>query len=883
MGEVYRARDTRLGRDVALKTLPAALTADRDRLQRFDREARLLAALNHPNIAVIYGVETMDAGLEATHPQHALVLELVEGPTLAERIARGPMSIPDALAMARQIAAALDAAHEKGIVHRDLKPANIKLTSAGVVKVLDFGLARATKPERAIDESGAATTAVGMTGDGTVLGTAPYMSPEQARGESVDKRTDIWAFGCVLYEMLSGRQTFAERTIADTLAAIIHRDPDWSILPAATPEEIRRLLARCLEKDPARRQRDIGDVGHALDAPFDATLHDKPASTRRALVVGLAVAAAAAAAIAFAALTWTRSGGGNAESVTRLFIPLSSADSVSWASQPLTISPDGRRIAYAANGRLYVRALDALDPIPVAGTEPSRVQQGGREAGSAGAPFFSPDGEWLAYVQAGEIRKVAIAGGPPVTIAPSPVGLASGWWSEPDSMLFGAFDIDRRTGGVWRLPAAGGAPKLVIPAERGQIVMAPQLVAGGRDILFTSATAGRWDEAEVSVYSMDRGTREVLIRGGLGALYVSSGHLIYGSRGTLYAVRFDPASRRVERSPVPVVRGVAQPSTAGAWRGPLFAVSTNGTLVYLPEAAVTIRRVPVWVDRQGNEEPLPAEPRAYQTPRISPDGRRVAFDMRDQENDVWLWDFAGRRLTRLSFDRLTGGTALWSRDGQFVVFGPNLSGIQNLVRQRADGTGEVERLTSSPNAQMADAFSADGRQIVFEEADPKSKFDLRILTLCDKNGSHALLQTPFNEQNADLSADGRWLAYQSDESGRPEVYVRPFPDVASARWQVSPSGGTRPLWSRDGRELFYLDTERRLTVVSVRSAQGFSTEAPTTLFDTTPFGLQGIGRNFDISPDGRRFLFVKSLPAPPDARRFVVVQRWFDELNQLVP
>jgi serine/threonine-protein kinase len=414
--------------------------------------------------------------------------------------------------------------------------------------------------------------------------------------------------------------------------------------------------------------------------------------------------------------------------------------------------------------------------------------------------------------------------------------------------------------------------------------MTPQMLPGGMHILLTLSEGSNWDDADIVVQSLKDGGRQILVHGGVAGRYVNSGHLIYGHSGSLHAVRFDLSTRRVSGPAVPVVSGIAQATSGGAWGGLEYAVSDTGTLAYVPAAAVAIRRVLVWVDRSGREEQVPAEPRAYEYPRISPDGARVLVESRDEQNDLWSWDLVRGTLTRVTFNRRSGGPGVWTHDGTHVLFGPDRRGIINIFQQHFGGTGSEERLLTSPNTQYADVVSPDGRWLVYEETDPTTKFDLRLLALGGSRASTPLLHMPFNEQNADISPDGRWLAYQSDESGRAEVYVRPFPDVAEGRWQISTGGGTRPLWSRDGRELFYLDADRQLTAAPVETRSSFRvTSAARKLFDTKPFGMAGINRNFDVSPDGKRFLFTKNLRTPPDAKRIIVVGNWLEDLKQRVP
>ena len=690
--------------------------------------------------------------------------------------------------------------------------------------------------------------------------------------------------------MLTGRAVFAGDTVTDTLAAILEREPDWSALPDATPTHLRRLLQRCLEKDPKRRLRDIGDARLDLDAVPDAPAGALSSRASRPLTRAVVMGGTVVVGLtAFAVWRFANTDDPVTRTATRLEIPFGDGDIAPYGPVA-ALSRDGKRVVYAANRRLYLRTFDRLEAVPILGTEPPPQLGSGRNLGFASNPFLSPDGLWVGFSQATELRKIPASGGVATTIANladtqggaiGPYGPIT--WNADDTILFAATRAEGRSSGLWMVPAAGGSPQLIVPLEMGQIATAPQMLPGGTDVLFTVSSGQTWDDADIVVQSPKTRERHVLIHGGLGGRYVASGHLIYGFHGTLYGVQVDAKAHRIVGSPVPLVSNVAQMTAMPGWGSFQYWLSDDGTLVYLPKGIEVSNSLLVWVDRQGHQQPLSAEPRAYQYPRISPDGRRVALDLRDQQYDIWLWEFERGALTRLTFGRQSGGTTTWSRDGQRVVFGPDQAGTLNLFWQPVNGTSGPERLLTSPNVQYADAFSPDGRELVYDEVDPKTKYDVRVLSMDGTHASKPLVRTPFNEQNADLSPDGRWIAYQSDESGRAEVYVRPYPDVNSGRWQVSTSGGTRPQWSRDGRELFFLDAERWMMATGVRTNAGFGVGAATRLFDTRPLSLSGIGRNFDVSPDGSRFLMTKDLQPPADAKRLIVAQNWFEELKRLVP
>jgi serine/threonine-protein kinase len=885
MGEVYRAHDTRLGRDVALKIRPAAFASDPERLARFEREARTLAALNHPHIAQIHGVEESPAG-PGEPPRRALVMELVEGEDLAHRLARGPIPLAEAIAIAQQIAEALDAAHEVGVIHRDLKPANVRIRPDGAVKLLDFGLAKARDASTGVPseilENSPTITSPAITERGVILGTAAYMAPEQAKGTLVDKRADVWAFGVVLYEMLSGRRPFTGSNSTEVIAQILEREPDWRALPTETPAHLQRLLRRCLQKDRRRRMRDCGDVMIELG---EATLE-----TPAAVSVGWwrRPGVAAAMGVVTGALAVILAGGPRApEQVetppqTSRFAVVAPGERLDGSGRvPMSVSRDGRRVVYSGSQQLMVRSFDELTPRAIPGTESMPAPAGERgNTGFAVQPILSPDGQTVAYSQGPQLKRVAVSGGVPTVICTCGTQYGA-TWSNDNSILFGRGAGPGNRGGVWRVSADGGTPEELIATEPGRIVLWPQLLPDGDHVLFTLTRGEHWDQADVVVQSLASGQRRVLVAGGIDGRYTSSGHLVYGKDGVLHAVKLDPASLQVSGSATPVLAGVAQQTSAGSWGGFAYTVSDEGTLVYIPAEAAAIRRVLVWVDRTGREEPLPTEPRAFQYPRFSPDGARVALDLRDQQNDVWSWDLVRSTLTRVTIGRRAGGPAIWNRDGGSVIFGPDVDGMINLHLQPVTG-GPPRRLAASPNTQFADDLTPDGQWLVLAERDPRTGFDLRRLRMDGPAEPGDLLKTPFNELNADVSPDGRWIAYQSDESGRYEVYVRPFPQVDDGRWQVSSTGGTRPLWSRDGRELFFLDPGRRMTSVTVHRASPIAFGAPHALFETAHLGLEGQERNFDLAPDGTRFLLVRNLPPPDDVPTVVLVQNWFAELRSRV-
>ncbi len=884
MGEVYQATDTRLKRQVAIKVLPASVAADAARLARFQREAEVLASLNHPNIAQIHGLEE-SGGITA------LVMELVEGPTLADRIAQGAIPVDDALPIAKQIAEALEAAHEPGIIHRDLKPANIKVRSDGTVKVLDFGLAKALEPAgvgRDFSPAGSPglsmspTLSLQATQAGMILGTAGYMSPEQARGKVVDRRADIWAFGAVLFEMLTGRRAFAGDDVSITLASVLMKEPEWSALPADIPAALGTYLRRCLHKDPRQRVQAIGDVRLALEGAFE-TAGPQAAPARVQTRAGWRrVAALTAGALVLVVLT----GGAvwyamrpPAPRVTRVTItpPAAAALSIQGNDRDLAIAPDGSRVVYVgANGtQIFVRALDALEPVAIF-------------TGAPRGPFASPDGQWIGFVDgATSLKKVAMTGGPAVTLAALDGTTRGATWAPDGTIIVATFGTAT---GLQRVSAAGGTPEVLTTPDRAQGEadhLWPELLPGGRAVLFTIiAVTGGLDAAQVAVLDLETGARTVLVRGGSHAHYVSSGHLVYAAAGTLRAVAFDLDRLETRGTPVPVVPEVVTATLGGVDA----VVAADGTLAYVSGGAggAGPQRTLVWVTRQGQETAIAAPPRAYVYPRIAPDGASVVLWGTDQENDLWRWDVTRTTLTRLTFDAAVDGHPAWTPDGRRLIFSSERAGARNLYGQAADGTGTVERLTESPNQQHGAAVSPDGTRVIFFELAPKTGADVMQLQLDGTRRVTPLVQTPFVEQNGILSPDGRWLAYEANDSGRFEVYVRPFPDVNRGLWQVSTGGGTRPLWARTGQELFYASLTGAIMRVGVERGPSWAATTPTLLikegYVTVPGGNPG--RTYDISPDGQRFLLLKAgdgsgQTAAPAS--LIVVQHFDEELKRLVP
>jgi eukaryotic-like serine/threonine-protein kinase len=860
MGEVYRARDAKLGRDVALKVLPEAFARDAERMARFQREAKVLASLSHPNIATIYGLE--DSG--ATR---ALVMELVEGPTLADRIRQGPIPVDESIRIARQIADALEYAHERGIIHRDLKPANIKVAVDDTVKVLDFGLAKALESDIAsIDISTSPTISRMATMQGVLLGTAAYMAPEQAKAKSVDRRADIWAFGCVLYEILTGKVAFPGETVTDTLAAVILKDPDWSQLPSATPMRLRVLLQRCLQKDPKQRLRDIGDARISLDEVLAGAPEPSSASAasvsarqnRRQIILGSSAAALIAAAIA-GFCGWILKPT-PPRPVTRTVITLPPGQRLAgFGNLVLALSADGSQLAFVATTQgkggetqqIYLRKMDSLEANPIPGTE------------GAVDPFFSPDGQWLGFFADGKLKKISVSGGAAQTLADaaSPGGAS---WSNQGTIVFSS-----RTQSLQHVSDAGGTLQPLTHLEQGEIGHNwPEFLPSGKAVVF----AGRLG---IAAQPIGAGERRNLTPAGSTPQYDSSGYLIYAQGGNLMAVPFDPQRLELRGTPVPVAQGVMQdPSPAPAQ----YSVSAAGSLVYVSGSAQGSQSKLVWVSRNGTEQPLTAPAHDYGFPRLSPDGRRIALQTGRQ---IWIYDLARDALTRFTFQGSINEYPAWTPDGKRIALVSNRDGPLNLYWQMADGSGGLERLTTSEHVQAPLSWSPSGQLLAFEEIAPATGPDIWVLRLSDRK-AEPLLQTPAAEGAPQFSPDGRWMAYVSDESGRKEIYVQPYPGPGG-KWQISTDGGNEPVWNRSGRELFYR-SENKMMAVDITTEPSFSAGKPKMLFEGPYVSSNASFPEFGVSPDGQRFLMLKPIAQEQAAPTQInVVLNWSEELKRLVP
>ncbi len=868
MGEVYRARDAKLGRDVALKVLPDAFARDAERMARFQREAKSLASLNHSNIAAIYGLE--DSG--ATH---ALVMELVEGPTLADRIRSGAIPIEEALPIAKQIAEGLEYAHERGIVHRDLKPSNVKVTSDDAVKILDFGLAKTMVAETALGDATTSPTLSAMaTQTGVLLGTAAYMSPEQARGKVVDRRADIWAFGCVLYEMLTGKMVFGGGAVTDTLAAVLRAEPDWSRLPAGTPTRVRVLLQRCLQKDAKQRLQAIGDARISLDevlsgAP-DPTLVGMAQTAvplwRRALPWALL----GGAAITIALLAWAPWHAATLPApavVVRFQIPLPEKTTMT-TTGTFALSPDGRELAFAAIGpdgvqRLWVRPLDSLEARPLPGSEAPQFP-----------PFFwSPDSKYIAFDAGGKLKKIDISGGPAQTLCEVHGAAVGGSWNRDGVIIFAEVP-----GVLMRVSSDGGSPSrlTIMDSSQGETTQVlPVFLPDGRHFLYLRiyATPGK---GGVYVGSLDAKPEEQgseRLSPSVDSDYTPSfdgSELLFVRDGTLMAQPFDPRRLELSGEALIVAEHVGTFGSLG-----FFSGSDNGVLVYRNGSQEQHLQL-TWFDRQGKAVGTAGEPSDFLSAALSPDGARVAFSQfGTSRNGIWMLDVSRKTSTRFTFDPAVT-SPVWSPDGSRVVFSSYTNGY--LYQKLTSGAKDEEPLVKSSENKLATSWSRDGRFLLYTATDPKTKGDLWVLPFGGDKKPVAFLRTEFDERDGHFSPDGHWVAYTSNESGRNEIYIRAFsPDSVAApsdtggKWLISTDGGTDPRWRGDGKELYYRGTGGRLMAVEIATNPTVRAGIPQVLFVVPPEGGPAQGSRWDVTSDGKRFLIpVGESTSTP----FTVVQNW---------
>ena len=878
MGEVYRARDTRLQRDVALKVLPEIFAADAGRMARFEREARLLASLNHPHIAAVYGVEESDSC-------RALVMELVEGPTLADRIAAGPIPLEETVPIAKQVAEAVEYAHDHGVIHRDLKPSNIKVTADGTVKVLDFGLAKALTDEPTeTDLRNSPTLSAVATMQGVILGTAAYMSPEQAKGKPVDRRADIWAFGVVLVEMLTGKPLYTGETPAETLASVRMKDPALGALLANTPPTIRNLIQRCLNKDPRQRLRDIGEARIVITDVLSGAASSEPVPVERKARERLAwTAAGALALIAIALAIGFVLRAPKPRLPMRLSAEIGVDGSMYTARGPSAIlSPDGTRLALLVSDadqkrRIYIRPLDQLQATALTGTEGARD------------PFVSPDGQWIGFFADDKLKKISVQGGAAITLCDVPDD-RGGSWGEDDTIVF-----TKDTGSALsKVSSAGGTPQplTALDTQAGEVTHRwPQVLPGGKAVLFTSNTRQlNYKDADIVVYSMVSGQRKTVQRGGFYARYLPSGHVVYMHDGTLFAVPFDLRRLQATGQPAPILEGVFTNDYGAAQ----FSYSDVGNLVYVAGGGGGQNVSIYWMDREGQLQPLRETPGDYNNPAFSPDGKRLALEIFDgKRRDIWIYDLERDAPTRLTFAGEGNSRPVWTSDGQRIVYASEQKGgAPNLWWIRADGSGDAQRLAESKNTQYAESWQPDGKVLAFEQLNPRTNWDIMTLPIegNEKSGwkpgePKPFVNSDFVEQKPAFSRDGRWLAYMSDESGSYEVYVRPFPGPGG-KWQISTGGGFYPKWSRNGKEIFYRTTDSKIMVVIYTASGGsFHAEKPQ-LWSPGQFTDRGPGiYNFDLHPDGKRFAVLKTSSTEQTAavNKVNFIFNFFDELCRILP
>jgi serine/threonine-protein kinase len=870
MGEVYRARDTRLGRNVAIKILPEQLSNDPVRKQRFEREAKTISSLNHPHICVLYDVGSQD-GVDY------LVMECVEGETLAKRLEKGPLPLEQVLKYGTQIADALDKAHRNGVVHRDLKPGNIMLTPTGA-KLLDFGLAKPAAPLTSVATLTAAVTQSSpMTEQGAIVGTFQYMSPEQIEGKELDGRSDIFSLGAVLYEMLTGQRAFQGKSQLGVASAILEKEPaPISTVKPMTPPALDHAIRRCLAKDPEERWQTARDLELELkwiaEGGSQVTLAPiVPAKGihalgRRPLI--LSMGALLLGVVIASLVSWGLRPSPLPRPVSRTVITLPPGQRLAVADQPaVALSPDGTHLAYVAiqggTQQIYLRAMDSLAATPIPGTE------------GAVNPFFSPDGQWLGFFAGGKLKKVSASGGTALSFNDTafPVGAS---WNSQGMIAFAPSPVSV----LQQVSEAGGTPQPLTRLAKGEVSHRwPEFLPGGKAVLFGAGTNyANWSNARVVVQKVETGERRDLIQAGTHPRYAPSGHLVYMQAGSLMAVPFDLERLEVTGTAVPVVQGVLQSTPNWAAQ---YSFSATGSLVYVPGGLQAAQCRLVWVNRNGAEQSLASPARAYRYPRLSPEGRRLAVGITEPEPQVWLYDVSRETLTRLTFEGNANLNPIWTPDGKRIVFQSNRAGPPNVFWQLADGSGGLERLITSEYAQAANSWSPDEQFLAFIEITPTTGYDIWVLRLNDRK-AQPFLRTPFTESAPRFSPDGRWLAYVSDESGRFEVYLQPYPGPGG-KWLISTEGGTEPVWNPNGRELFYRIGDKMMAV-EITMQPGFSAGKPKVLFEGKYLPTPITFSNYDVSPDGRHFLMLK--PSDQEAAastQINVVLNWFEELKRRVP
>ena len=863
MGEVYRARDTRLDREVAIKVLPEGFAQDVERLARFKREAQVLASLNHPNIASIYGFE------EAAQ-MCALIMELVEGPTLADRIAAGPLPVDEAVPISKQIAEALEAAHERGIIHRDLKPANIKVTHEGTVKVLDFGLAKVFEDKASEPELSHSPTLIKGTQAGVILGTAAYMSPEQAKGKAVDKRADVWAFGCVLYEMLTGRQTFSGETLTDTLAAVVRGEPDWEALPAGTPAAIRKLLARCLTKDPRQRLRDIGEARIAVDAQAESpeaprtTAVTEPSVVRRRFLLGVAIGLVAAAVLAavLGFLMWPRP----ANNLVRRF--RLNTNVAPGSARTFSLSHDGGKMLFIEEGKLKVWDLSQLKPRVIEGA--GTLTAGAEDAAY---PFWSPDDRFIAFLRDGTLFRIPAADGQATIICRLPGVYRGGVWGAQDLILFAT-----TRGPMYKVSAIGGDPEIFIKLNAGDVDFhQPSFLPDGQTIVYSLHR----NEGVDTIEAYRNGQRKIILRlegqarNGPQVIndpqYSPTGHLVYrreqGNPG-IWAASFSPSKLELTGEAFLVAANGINPS-----------IADDGTLIYDYDTESGPGQL-AWVNREGSVEKLIGEPQDnMRNPSLSPDGYRIAYAADEKgKSDIWVVDTRTGVRTRLTFSADDNKNPSWSADGRWIIFDSATKAGSVICQKSSDGTGETK--TIAEKAEEG-SISPDGKRLLYTSSGEMGR-GLRVITLDSSGPPRNFLEKPTALTGSRISPDGRYVAYESWEGGRTGIYIRPFPE-GEGQWEVAAKQATNPRWNRRGGELFYLDNsgpQTRLMVIPVETTGQLTIGKPRELCSLEKVSatiLDFIA--MDVSADGQRFVCVKPVSTGSRHGNIILVQNWADEFK----
>jgi Tol biopolymer transport system component len=869
MGEVYRARDTKLGREVALKVLPEAVSVSAERRARFAREAKLLATLNHPLIASLYEVHENEG-------RDVLVMELVEGETLADRLRRGALPLKRALEVGRQVAEALEGAHDRSILHRDLKPANIMFTPAGSVKLLDFGLATALEaPAGSEVETVTSSPRVDDTSPGVALGTVPYMSPEQARGEKLDRRTDVWAFGCVLYEMLTGRRAFSGPTRSDVMAAVLEKEPDWEKLPAATPLKVQDLLHRCLQKDRSRRLRDIGDARLELQEAIEESEIGRsgprvaafaPRPVRLPLLAGLALLSLLGY---LGWQIWPRQAG--APRLSTLTIPVGVQMPGSVIRQVLALSPDAGSVIYGARSdgkpRLFIQGLHEIAPRLL--------------VEDATDPTYSPDGRWLAFLQGGELRKISVTGSTASRICPLSEARGLSWG--PDNRIV---FTPRSQSGLWSVSADGGEPEPLTTTdpERREISHRwPQVLPDGNHVLFIVHPASlSEDDGKLAILSLATRQWKVVVEGTIFGRYLPSGHVLYGRRGSLFAVPLDLGQPALTGSAVEMVSDVNMQSY-GAGQA-LVATSSGGALAYVPGLPRPELRSLLWVDRTGRATPVTSRRLPFFSAALSPDGGAiiVAIDEGGPASRLEKLDVREGTWVRLAPTLRVAGPPLFSPNGRWIAFSADEEGVSSFYRMPADVSEAPERLLTPPNNHVLGGWSPDGKSLIFSMQDPESWWDLWTVSLEGNREPRLFLETPVIEMAPTFSPDGRYVAHLSDESGTRELVIRPFPGPGPSK-QVSVGGAQEPLWSRDGKELFYRSRGKnpKLMGVKVATQPALVTETPRALFDDVYHRDNTLRpASFAMTPDGQRFLLIEQLQEPETPRQIVIIPNFAEEVKE---